>query len=233
MKQRNQILYQKVFDALKSDLIKGKYKVGSLFPTENELVEIFGVSKITIRRAVDLLVERGYLFKQSGSGTKVISNRPVNTFNSVKAYIQILVDMGFEIRSQIVYVGKSEDSVVNKKFEDEQIYEIHRIFYLDDVATFFVKHYFPVMNTMSLPKVADDNFSLYTFLVKQNFTIHNIEDTIIAQKTPKYVTEVIPDISDICLKRSRLSFDDRHRLVEYSIIYCDSEKTPYFLHYEV
>ena len=57
MRQKNQILYQKVFDVLKADLISGKYEVGSLFPTENELEIQFNVSKITVRKAVDLLVE--------------------------------------------------------------------------------------------------------------------------------------------------------------------------------
>jgi DNA-binding GntR family transcriptional regulator len=154
-------------------------------------------------------------------------------FNTVKTYLKILVDMGIEIKDRLVYVGKSEDIEINEKFEDAPIYEMHRIFYLDGEPSFFIKHYCPINDLTTLPQKSDDEFSLYVLLVKQGFKVCDIEDTITAQKTPEGLYDTLPDLSDICLKRTRSSFDDRRRLVEYSVVYCDAVKTPYLLHYQV
>ncbi|GAB2023506.1 GntR family transcriptional regulator [Pseudolactococcus yaeyamensis] len=233
MKQKNQILYQKVFDALKADLISGKYEVGSFFPTENELELRFDVSKITVRKALDLLVEGGYLYRQSGMGTKVISNQPINVFNKAKTFTKILNDHGVTVQNTVVYVGKSEDDVINSKFGSESIYEIHRVYALDGVASIFVKHYFSLKNLASLPEKEANQFSFYSFLSKQGVEIFEIEDAFSARKTPKWLSTVLPTISDVFLERTRTSFSEFGQLVEYTISYYDAEKTPYLIDYQV
>lgn len=233
MVQRSQILYQKVFNQLKSDLISGKYEVGTLFPTENDLMAAFGVSKITVRKAVELLVEGGYLHKQSGVGTKVISNQPINVFNKAKTFTKILNDHGVDVRNTIVYVGKSKDTAINTRFTAKEIYEIHRIYYLDDVASIFVKHYFPLIDATFLPQNAVEHFSFYSFLEKQGIKIFDIQDAFSAKKTPEWLIKAMSGVSDITLERIRSAFDEQGELVEYTISSYDSEKTPYFIDYQV
>ncbi|GFH43138.1 GntR family transcriptional regulator [Lactococcus hodotermopsidis] len=234
MSQRNQTLYQKVYNSLKTDLINSKYKAGSLFPTENDLMATFDVSKITVRKAVDLLVEAGYLYKQSGMGTKVISNQPINVFNKAKTFTKILTDTGVVVKSSVVYVGKSKDIAINEKFmATNDIYEIHRVYELDDVASIFVKHYFPLENPEILPEKGDAHFSFYSFLVQQGLIIFEIEDAFIARKTPDWLLEAMPNISDIALERVRTAYNVQGNVVEYTISSYDSLKTPYVIDYQV
>lgn len=68
-------LYLQVVGNIKYAIDSGKYKVGDKIPTEAELGEQYGVSRITVRRAVSELVEAGYLVKQQGRGTFVKSSR--------------------------------------------------------------------------------------------------------------------------------------------------------------
>ncbi len=67
-------LFQQVMDSIKDDVDSGKYQTGDRIPSEDELSEMFSVSRITVRRAVSELVDRGYLTKVRGKGTFV--NRP-------------------------------------------------------------------------------------------------------------------------------------------------------------
>ncbi|GHU39492.1 GntR family transcriptional regulator [Bacilli bacterium] len=233
MKQKKQILYQKIFDTLKADLISGKYEVGSLFPTENELELCFEVSKITVRKALDLLVEAGYLHRQSGMGTKVISNQPINVFNKAKTFTKILNDHGVACQNTLVYIGKSEDAIINAKFDGDNIYEIHRKYELDGVASIFVKHYFPLTKIESLPEKETKQFSFYSFLVKQGFEIFNMEDAFCALKTPDWLPQVLPEITDVVLKRTRSAFTETGQLVEYTTSYYDSGNAPYLIDYQV
>lgn len=49
----------------------GTYRPGDQIPTEPELCKVFGVSRITIRRAIDHLAREGWLVRQQGRGTFV------------------------------------------------------------------------------------------------------------------------------------------------------------------
>lgn len=53
-------------------LLRGRYRAGDRIPPETELVEILGVSRITVRSGLARLVERGVLERRQGSGTFLV-----------------------------------------------------------------------------------------------------------------------------------------------------------------
>lgn len=63
--------YQRVFDALRHEILSGQYQPGQKFPSEAELVKRFGTSRITVGRAVHELKERNLVERRAGSGTYV------------------------------------------------------------------------------------------------------------------------------------------------------------------
>jgi DNA-binding LacI/PurR family transcriptional regulator len=67
--------YQQVFDALRREILSGRYRPGEKFPSEKDLVKRFGASRITIGRAVRQLQEHELIDRRAGSGTYVRSAR--------------------------------------------------------------------------------------------------------------------------------------------------------------
>lgn len=67
----NGLLYLQLETELKQKMLSGEYAVGERIPTEPELCEEYGVSRITVRRAVQDLVDEGLLKKVRGRGTFV------------------------------------------------------------------------------------------------------------------------------------------------------------------
>jgi GntR family transcriptional regulator len=65
--------YAQIADAVQRRVQVGTYGIGSFLPSEAALGREFGVSRGTIRQAIDLLSERGYLQAEIGKGTRVIS----------------------------------------------------------------------------------------------------------------------------------------------------------------
>ena len=61
--------YYILMDALKTDIIEGKILPGDKIMSENMLSEKFGVSRQTVRRAISILVNEGYLVSEHGRGT--------------------------------------------------------------------------------------------------------------------------------------------------------------------
>jgi DNA-binding LacI/PurR family transcriptional regulator len=63
--------YQKVFDALASEIESGRFKTGDRLPSEAELERTFGASRITVGRAVRDLQLAGLVERRAGSGSYV------------------------------------------------------------------------------------------------------------------------------------------------------------------
>jgi GntR family transcriptional regulator len=64
-------LYQQIYEIVRAELTRGDRKPGDMIPTENELIERFQVSRITIRQVLDLLVKEGLIYRQRGRGSFV------------------------------------------------------------------------------------------------------------------------------------------------------------------
>jgi DNA-binding GntR family transcriptional regulator len=66
-----QLKYQAVLMDLQNKIISGLWPENAMIPTEIELCDQFGVSRITVRRALDELVQSGLVRRSRGKGTFV------------------------------------------------------------------------------------------------------------------------------------------------------------------
>ena len=71
-------LYEQLRVALRERLDSGVLDPGERLPSETELCQKYGVSRITVRRAVDELVEEGILERRQGKGTFVAPKRRIS-----------------------------------------------------------------------------------------------------------------------------------------------------------
>jgi DNA-binding LacI/PurR family transcriptional regulator len=63
--------YKRIYQKLRETLANGTYIEGNKLPSENELVESFGASRPTVRRALAQLESEGLIQRRMGSGTVV------------------------------------------------------------------------------------------------------------------------------------------------------------------
>jgi DNA-binding LacI/PurR family transcriptional regulator len=82
--------HRRVYSALISDIQAGRWKQGARLPSEAELVRAFGVSRITIGRALRDLRTAGLIDRRAGSGTFVCNRQPV----SVHSFGLLIPDLG-------------------------------------------------------------------------------------------------------------------------------------------
>lgn len=66
--------YNQIYQSLSSDIVEGKYEPGEILPSEHKLLKSFGVSRETVRKALNLLQENGYIQKMKGKGSVIIYN---------------------------------------------------------------------------------------------------------------------------------------------------------------
>ena len=68
-------LYQQLMTRLKNDILAGVYPSGARIPSEQLLCETYGVSRVTVRKAMLDLVQEGLLVRKQGKGTFVADER--------------------------------------------------------------------------------------------------------------------------------------------------------------
>ncbi|MGC3987382.1 MAG: GntR family transcriptional regulator [Pseudorhodoferax sp.] len=74
-------LWRQVVQSLRTDILKGVFRVGAQLPTEGELSERFAVSRHTVREALRQLRTDGLVSSRRGSGTTVMPAQPSTPFN--------------------------------------------------------------------------------------------------------------------------------------------------------
>ncbi len=67
-------LYHRLYVLLRERIVNGTYRIGQILPTETELMQTFGVSRITVQRALNDLAEEGLVQRSRGRGTTVTPN---------------------------------------------------------------------------------------------------------------------------------------------------------------
>lgn len=72
--------YLEIATILERGIVRGKYPVGGLLPTENELCKTFAVSRYTVREALRHLRDLDLVSRRQGSGTQVITRAPRSSY---------------------------------------------------------------------------------------------------------------------------------------------------------
>lgn len=82
-------LYEKIYRDLADDIESGRRVAGDKLPTEQELAESYGVSRITSKRALNMLAEAGMATRRRGMGTFVSSlpsDKPAQAISSRSSF---------------------------------------------------------------------------------------------------------------------------------------------------
>jgi GntR family transcriptional regulator len=92
--------YAELASALVKEIVGGRNAVGSLLPTEHELAERHGVSRHTVRAALRLLQDLGYVSRKKAVGTIVESANPNASYTQSFSTAEDLVRVAAtEVRS--------------------------------------------------------------------------------------------------------------------------------------
>ena len=93
--------YKQASSVLLERLKDGRYPVGGRMPTEDELAKQFDVSRVTIRRSLDILVQDGFLERKQGSGYKVLTLSPASD-TCLTSFTDATLRAGHEPASQFL-----------------------------------------------------------------------------------------------------------------------------------
>lgn len=235
--REKKILYLEVSKQIKQDIIEGKYPLDTMIPTENELVEQFNVSKITIRKAVQLLVDDGYVKKQSGRGTIVLSNRPFNIMNRAQSYTSLLNQKGKRVETEflsIKEVDETDAEVEHVRFVPGLKYKLTRRYLIDGEESILFYYIVSVPDESLINEIKKDkDFSLYSFLASKERYIASIKDAFKVVKADNEIMKKLSSAIPYVLERTRYSYDRNGKVIEKAISYYNTDSNAYEIEYQV
>jgi GntR family transcriptional regulator len=101
-------LHRQLFLVLHDEIDRGVIAPGEALPTEQTLCDQFGVSRITVRRALADLAEQGYIERRHGVGSFVREHSPSDAsglFGAGGSYLEGLRQTQFETEVDVVELG--------------------------------------------------------------------------------------------------------------------------------
>jgi len=96
--------YLWVYDSLKNQIETEDYKVGDFLPPEPELQKTFHVSRTTVRKAVEMLAQRGFVYIRQGRGTQVLDFKATQKLGNVTSFSETLREKGATVTQADVHV---------------------------------------------------------------------------------------------------------------------------------
>jgi GntR family transcriptional regulator len=95
-------LYAKVEEAIAAEIAQGEFGAGDQLPAEDALVDRFQVSRITVRRAIQNLVNRGLLEVRRGRGTFVLPPRIEADLTRLTGFVEDMNAAGRKASARLV-----------------------------------------------------------------------------------------------------------------------------------
>jgi GntR family transcriptional regulator len=94
--------YSRVETALASEIADGDLEVGDQLPTEGSLISRFGVSRITVRRAIQNLVSRGLVEIHRGKGTFVAAPKITQNLAELSGFVEDMHALGRKPTTRVI-----------------------------------------------------------------------------------------------------------------------------------
>ncbi|MDO5016326.1 MAG: GntR family transcriptional regulator [Eubacteriales bacterium] len=83
-------MYEQIYEELKREIAEGKYAVDGSIGTQQELVDRFNVSLVTVRKAIQKLSDEGLVESKQGKGTYVTHRPLTDHLNRLRAMSSVI-----------------------------------------------------------------------------------------------------------------------------------------------
>lgn len=218
------MIYKSIADRLRLRLNSADFAIGSPLPGEKKLVEEFGVARMTIRKAIDLLVDWGLVVRRHGSGTYVARKDVHHETSNLTGLAEVLRKQGKEVVSQVLAfevmpAPPAIASLLRIKI-DERIYFSRRVRYVDGKPLMLEDSYMPVklFRNLSLSHLEGSKFD---YIEKEcGIIISGNYETLTPVLADKQLARSmnVPEQTPL-LRITSLSYSDSGEFLNYSVMF--------------
>ena len=232
-------LYDQIERNLRDLIINGHLKPGQTMPAEWDLVELYGVSRLTIRRALDELVRQNWLEKKHGVGTFVCKPVKAAIAASKLSFTEQMKAIGMQPGNKHInhrLVAATDKIARALRIEvGEPIVEISRVRLANNMPIVLET---ACLSAARFPSLADIDWSkdqsIYKILndeygVSISAMDHTIKPALLTETEAHYLKS---KAGSPTLLSETIAYTSDGTPVEYSWSFSNGEKSEFYFHFQ-
>ena len=176
-------LYLKLSETLAGQIMDGILQEGTLLPSERELCQKYGISRTTVRQALQELNQKGYSKTIHGKGTVVVRPQIRQELRSIYSFDEDMRRLGKQPETQIMdFVEIVPPAAIAEMLHlpaGESVYRIMRLRLANDEPMLLETNFLPcsrfpdlhreMIEHQSLYRVLSTNYGLYIDVAEETF----------------------------------------------------------------
>lgn len=226
-------IYVQLMDSIKKKIQDGELCIGQRLPSEREMSEQYGINRMTVRNALKKLQQEGVIHAKRGSGNYVAK----------VPYVEEKIELGragvYSLSAQIRQKGmKSSRKTIsltkihpeNKLMDvfpnEESIYEIIRLSFINDEPYAFQKVYIPCSKFEDAERFDFESFSLYDYMDDLGHRPRTMVSYLRIDSLPEEYRKYMNLKGNVFIFDYH-GYDENRELVEYTISYHNPKYTSF------
>jgi GntR family transcriptional regulator len=170
-------LYYQLKELILAEIKKGNYKCEDLIPTENEISEVFEISRTTVRQAITELVSEGWLYRVKSKGTYVSYPKLGQDFiTKIEPFDDQITRLGMRPSTEVLEfkVDEATEEVAKNLeiLEGDKVIYLQRRRFADDAPLVVLETYLPYEKCYFLMDYDFVKDSLYKALADRGGEYH-------------------------------------------------------------
>lgn len=230
--------HEQVSDWLRERIASGEFQPNDRLPSESQLVEQFGVSRITVRRALQTLEHEHLIYRRQGLGSFVQDTRVRQGLVRLTDFLEDMEQAGIEGSSRVVHRGLVEaDARVAEALDVEagtRVLRLDRLRLGDDEPIAFDQTWLTVTYAQLLDGHDLEQETIYAILEREyGLRVERGRYRIDAVNAPVEVADVlqVPPRQALLLIE-RISFGEHDKRIYYQRRYYRTDRVTYEMELE-
>lgn len=229
IKEKGINLYASLEKFIVEQINTGNYPPGSSLPTEKWYCDTFNLSRVTVRKAINDLVDEGIILREKGKSPIVPLNRYNRNFNQLTGFSEQLIAEG-----HIPSASVKEFKTINVNYciaqklgirEGDTATYVKRVRFSDGVPIAIQEIYLNPLYSRTLTLDDLTYHSLYTYLEKKGVAFNYSDQTIRASIPNAEARNLLQlDLKTPVFEMERTTFHKNGDIIEYVKTVCDSNK---------
>lgn len=225
-------LYFQLVEELIRKIDAHEYFEHDKLPSERELCEIYCLSRITVRQALQELEKEGYIYRLHGKGTYVAAKSYNQTLVKLYSFTEEMKKLGKTPATKVISFSEvtadERLAMIMELHPSEDVFQIVRLRLADDEPLIYETSYLPKRKFPSLTKEDLDKRSMYT-IFHEDYQIHVSKamerfSAILIRKTEAPYLHM--QINQPAMLFKRLAYHNEN-IIEYTISVARGDKFEY------
>lgn len=227
--------YLQLREVVRAKIEEGEYPPGMAIPSENELSEMYGVNRLTVRSALDALVAEGLLKRIQGKGAFVVGDLLERDLDTLTGFRQTMSERDAEPGTKILAKSRRK---AGGKFarifgigEDDDIFYVRRLNSANGEPISIEHTYIPASKVPKLDGIDLGVFSLYEvygFYGVSPVRAYETLDIATLEARDARMLGIDPD--QFVLLLTCYTYDKSDEVIEYTCGYTRVDKCSFTFH---